>query len=136
MPVFMRKGWLLIGILLLAGCGERDKVMMYPNSGDEQEVKEIQQILEEADEIEQANVVFVQNELFVSLQLKPFDKWKKQKHEKQWKEKLEKKFPNETVEVSTDFKLFWETTKLMEEKNQQKVLDELHKLKKLAKEET
>ena len=47
MPVFMRKGWLLIGILLLAGCGERDKVMMYPNSGDEQEVKEIQQILEE-----------------------------------------------------------------------------------------
>ena len=136
MPVLMRKGWLLIGILLLAGCGERDKVVMYPNSGDEQVAKEIQQILDKADEIEQANVVFLQNELFVSIQLKPFDKWKKKKHEKKWKEKLEKKFPNETVHVSADYKLFWESTKLMEEKNQQKVLDELQKLKKLAKEET
>ena len=136
MPVFMRKGWLLIGILLLAGCGEREKVMMYPNEGDEQKAKEIQQLIEKADEVDQANVLLLQNELFVSLQLKPFDKWKKQKHEKKWKEKLEKRFPNETVHVSTDYKLFWESKKLMEEKNQQKVLDKLHKLKKLAKEET
>lgn len=136
MPVFMRKGWLLIGLLLLAGCGEREKVMMYPNSSDEQEAKGIKQTLEKADEIEKANVVFLQNELFVSLQLKPFDKWNKQKHEKEWKEKLEKEFPNETVHVSSDFKLFWESTKLMEEKDQQKVLDEVQKLKKLIKEET
>ena len=81
MPVFMRKGWLLIGLLLLAGCGEREKVMMYPNEGDEQKAKEIQQLIEKADEVDQANVLLLQNELFVSLQLKPFDKWKKQKHE-------------------------------------------------------
>jgi hypothetical protein len=136
MPVFMRKGWLLIGILLLAGCGEREKVMMYPNEGDEQQAKKIQQILEDADEVDQANVLFLQNELFVSLQLKPFDKWNKRKHEEKWKKKLEKNFPNETVHVSTDFKLFWESTKLMEEKDQQKVMDELQELKKLAKEET
>ena len=136
MPDFMKKGLLLIGILLLAGCGERDKVMMYPNQGDEQQAKEIQKVLEKADEIEKANVLFLQNELFVSIQLKPFDKWNKKKHEKKWKEKLEKDFPNETVHVSTDFKLFWESTKLLEEKNQQKVMDEIQKLKKLAKEET
>lgn len=109
---------------------------MYPETNDEQMSKEIQKLLEEAKEIEEANVVFMQNELFVAMQLKPFDKWKKQKYEKDWKKKLEKKFPDETVHVSTDFKLFWESTKLMDEKNHEKVLEKIQKLKKLAKEET
>ncbi|WP_234417325.1 MULTISPECIES: YhcN/YlaJ family sporulation lipoprotein [unclassified Lysinibacillus] len=123
-------------VLLLVGCNDQEKVVMYPETNDEQMSKEIQKLLEEAKEIEEANVVFMQNELFVAMQLKPFDKWKKQKYEKDWKKKLEKKFPDETVHVSTDFKLFWESTKLMDEKNHEKVLEKIQKLKKLAKEET
>ncbi|AWE06464.1 hypothetical protein DCE79_03270 [Lysinibacillus sp. 2017] len=128
--------WLLGVVLLLVGCNDQEKVVMYPETNDEQMSKEIQKLLEEAKEIEEANVVFMQNELFVAMQLKPFDKWKKQKYEKDWKKKLEKKFPDETVHVSTDFKLFWESTKLMDEKNHEKVLEKIQKLKKLAKEET
>ncbi len=123
-------------VLLLVGCNDREKVVMYPDTNDEQVSKEIRELLEEAKAIEEANVVFLQDELFVAMQLKPFEKWKKQKYEKDWKKKLEKRFPNEKVHVSTDFKLFWESKKLMDVKNHEKVLEKIKKLKKLAKEET
>lgn len=123
-------------IFLLAGCGDREKIMMYPGNNDEDQQKKIEQLIEEDAAIEEANVLLLEKELFVALQLKPLKKWNKQKIEKKWKKKLEQQFSNREVLVSTDFKLFWESTKLMDEKDQQKVLQELKELKKLAKEET
>lgn len=133
----MQKGWLFVFcVLLLGGCSEREKVTMYPSKNVTQQYQEVQQLLEHSDEIEEVNVLYMYNELFVAMQLKPLEKWNREKIEKQWIEKLEKQFPNETVHVSTDFKLFWESAKLMDEQNHEKVMDKLQQLKKLAKEET
>ncbi|MEK4629790.1 MAG: YhcN/YlaJ family sporulation lipoprotein [Solibacillus sp.] len=135
----MQKGiWFVCLMLLLVGCNDREKVTIYPSTStdDEQQAQEIKRLIEKSDQVEEANVVFMHNELFVALQLKPLKKWNKQKIENQWKEKLESQYTNQTVHVSTDFKLFWESSKLMEEKDTEKVLDKIQQLKKLAKEET
>ena len=135
----MQKGiWFVCLMLLLVGCNDREKVTIYPSTStdDEQQAQEIKRLIEKSDQVEEANVVFMHNELFVALQLKPLKKWNKQKIENQLKEKLESQYTNQTVHVSTDFKLFWESSKLMEEKDTEKVLDKIQQLKKLAKEET
>lgn len=135
----MQKGiWFVCLMLLLVGCNDREKVTIYPSTStdDEQQAQEIKRLIEKSDQVEEANVVFMHNELFVALQLKPLKKWNKQKIENQWKEKLESQYTNQTVHVSTDFKLFWESSKLMEEKDTEKVLDKIQQLKNLAKEET
>lgn len=131
----MRKGVLCVCILLLVGCGEQEKFATYEQTNMEEKQQQIKGKLKEAKEIEAANIVVLYDEVFVALQVKPWQKWNKQKIEKRWQKKLEEEFPNDTVHVSADFKLHWESTKLLEQK-QGKVLDEIEQLKKLAKEET
>lgn len=123
-------------LLILAGCNDREKVVTYELTDNVQNQKEIEKLLKEDDAIEQANLLVIEDELFVAMQLKPFEKWNRQKIEQDWKKKLEDKFSDSKVNVSADFKMFWESAKLMEEKDQKKMLKELHALKKLAKEET
>ncbi|MGN7477109.1 YhcN/YlaJ family sporulation lipoprotein [Solibacillus silvestris] len=133
----MRK--LLVGmslLLLLAGCNEREKVSTYSMTDNEQHQHEVEQLFEKDPEVEQANIVVIENELFVAMQLKPMKKWNRKKIEERWQKKLEKQFSDSTVNVSADFKMFWESSKLMDEKDQHKMLQELQHLKKLSKEET
>ncbi|MEG0473707.1 MAG: YhcN/YlaJ family sporulation lipoprotein [Solibacillus sp.] len=133
----MRK-WIVIlsFALLLVGCGERDKVAVYQSVNDEQDKQEIQHLLKETEIIDEANVILLNDELFVAMQVKPWKKWKRMKVEESWKKKLEKKYIHYNVTVSTDFKIFWETSKIIEEQNQQVVHEKIQVLKKLAKEET
>jgi len=123
-------------LFILAGCNDREKVATYSMTDNVQNQQEVEKLLKEDDAIEQANLLVFEDELFVAMQLKPFKKWNREKIEKDWKKKLEDKFSDSKVNVSSDFKMFWESTKLMEENNQKKMLKELHELKKLAKEET
>lgn len=123
-------------LLLLAGCNDREKVVTYSMTDNVQNQQEVENLLEEDSAIEQANLLVIEDELFVAMQLKPLEKWNREKIEKDWKKKLEQQFSDSTVNVSADFKMFWESTKLMQEKDQKKILKELHHLKKLAKEET
>lgn len=133
----MRKALLGIGlILILTGCGDREKVVTYSKTDNTQHQHEVEKLFEKDSEIEQVNIVVIENELFVAMQLKPLKKWNRQKIEDRWQKKLEKQFAGSTVNVSADFKMFWESTKLMEEKDQKKMLEELQHLKKLSKEET
>lgn len=123
-------------LLILAGCNDREKVVTYELTDNVQNQQEIKKLLKEDHAIEQANLLVIEDELFVAMQLKPLKKWNREKIEQDWKKKLEDKFSDSKVNVSADFKMFWESTKLMEEKDQKKMLKELHALKKLAKEET
>lgn len=131
----MRKGVLCFCVLLLTGCGAQEKIATYEQTNMAEKQQQIKAELAEAKEIDAANIVVVYDEIFVALQVKPWQKWSKQKIEKNWQKKLEQEFPNDTVHVSADFKMHWESTKLLEEE-QGKVLDEIEQLKKLAKEET
>lgn len=133
----MKNKWLgLFLLVLMAGCSEQEQVETYTNTNDDKLQSEIAQLFKDDDQIEHANILLVDNEIFVALQLKPFAKWKKQKIEEKWQKKIEKQFKEKAVLVSTDFKLYWESSKLLEEKSQQKVQKKLEHLKKLAKEET
>ena len=51
-------------------------------------------------------------------------------------EDLKREFPNADLIVSTDFKLYWESTKLIDQNDKEKLNDEIDQLKKLSKEET
>ena len=131
----MRRGALLLTILLLSGCGAQEKIATYEQTNAQEKQQQIKTQLEDAKEIDSANIVVIHDEIFVALQVKPWRKWNKQKIESQWQKKLEEEFPNDTVNVSTDFKMHWESTKLLEQ-NQQKAMDKITELKKLVKEKT
>lgn len=133
----MRKALLGISlVLILTGCGDREKVMTYSKTDNTQHQQEVEKLFEKDSDIEQVNILVIENEIFVAMQLKPLKKWNRQKIEDRWQKKLEKQYEGSTVNVSADFKMFWESSKLMEEKNQKKMMEELQHLKKLAKEET
>ena len=122
--------------ILLAGCGREEKVEMYQHIDDKELKTELKEMVEKSKDIDQANVILVGDKLLAAIQVNPWKRYKKQKIESEWQKKLEKKYPNLKVVVSTDFKLYWESTKLLEEKDRQKVTDKIDSLKKLAKEET
>lgn len=130
----MRGSLFFIVILLLCGCAEQQKIALYEETNATEKQQQIKGQLEEAKEIDAANIVVLYDEIFVALQLKPLHKWNKQKIEKQWQKKLEEQFPNGTVHVSADFKLHWESTKLLE-RDPGEVMNKITELKKLAKEE-
>ena len=123
-------------LILLAGCGREEKVEMYQHINDTEKKEELKEMVEKSKDIDQANVILIDDKLLAALQVTPWKRYKKQKIESEWQKKLEKKYPNLKVTVSTDFKLYWESTKLLEEENRKKVIDKIDSLKKLAKEET
>ena len=122
--------------ILLAGCGREEKVEMYQHIDDKELKTELKEMVEKSKDIDQANVILVGDKLLAAIQVNPWKRYKKQKIESEWQKKLEKKYSNLKVVVSTDFKLYWESTKLLEEEDRQKVKDKIDSLKKLAKEET
>lgn len=132
----MWKVALLVGMLIVSGCNAEEKITMYEQTNAKDKQEQIKKQLEEAKEIEGANILVVYDEIFVALQVKPWKKFTKKKIEKKWQDKLKKAFPNDKVHVSTDFKLHWESAKLIEQKDQQQVIEKIEELKKLAKEET
>ena len=76
----MKNKWLgLFLVLLVAGCSEEGQVETYTNTNDDKLQSEVAQLFKDDDQIERANVLLVDNEIFVALQLKPFTKWKKAK---------------------------------------------------------
>ncbi|MFJ8234574.1 hypothetical protein ACIQ34_02380 [Ureibacillus sp. NPDC094379] len=97
---------------------------------------DVEGIIAETEEVYNGIAVFVEDELLVSLQVKPWLAFKKQKIEERIQKQFDDQYPDLNVLVSTDFKLYWESEKLLEEKDQRKVVDEVQKLKELAKEET
>ena len=58
----------------------------------------------------------------------PWMRYKKQKIEKKVEEDLKKEFPEEDLIVSADFKLHWESKKLIDKNEKEKLSDEVENL--------
>ncbi|MEO4054270.1 YhcN/YlaJ family sporulation lipoprotein [Solibacillus sp. CAU 1738] len=121
-------------VLLLSACASAEKIVMYDEQSDK--AREIKQQLEKTKEVEKANVVEIDDEILVAVQTKPLNSFKERKTAKKLQDKLEEKWPNYDILVSSDFKLYWETSKLIAEKDRQRVSEKVKELKKLAKEES
>lgn len=133
----MKIALMLVGMWLLTGCAKNDPFLVQGPSLDEQEQSAIIEELKTQKYIERATVVFIDDDVLVATQIKPHLKWKKDKLEKKLQKKYEKLYEDRKVLVSTDYKIYYEANKLLEqEKSEEKMEKELISLKKLAKEET
>jgi len=122
---------------VLVGCGDtKEKLSTFYATYDDEKSNKIEAILEQEKDIEHANVIFIEDKILVAMQVKPWLRYKKKKIEKKVEEDLKKEFPNADLIVSSDFKLHWESTKLIDENDKEKLNDEVDQLKKLSKEET
>ena len=123
--------------VVLVGCGDtEEKLSTFYATHDNEKASKIEEILGQEKDIEHANIIFIEDKILVAMQVKPWLRYKKKKIEKKVEEDLTKEFPSSDLIVSTDFKLHWESQKLIDKNNKEKLNDEVDQLKKLAKEET
>lgn len=119
---------------LLAGCSNDKEIDVYAQTDEDK--NSLQKTLNDTKEVYIGNAIFVDDELLVAVQVNPWIGFKERKIEKKLQKKLKKQYPNVNVLVSTDYKMYWETNQLLEEKDKKKISKEVKKLKDLAKEET
>ena len=123
--------------VVLVGCGDtEEKLSTFYATHDNEKASKIEEILGQEKDIEHANIIFIEDKILVAMQVKPWLRYKKKKIEKKVEEDLTKEFPSSDLIVSTDFKLHWESRKLIDKNNKEKLNDEVDQLKKLSKEET
>ena len=123
--------------VVLVGCGDtKEKLSTFYATYDDEKASKIEGVLQQEKDIEHANIIFIEDKILVAMQVKPWLRYKKKKIEKKVEEDLTKEFPSSDLIVSTDFKLHWESQKLIDKNNKEKLNDEVDQLKKLSKEET
>lgn len=123
--------------LLLTGCSDNEKTIeIYDVFADAENSVEVRDVLNSNEDIYSGTAIFTDNELLVAVQAKPWLDYKKGKIEEELTKQFEKRFSELNVLVSADYKLYWEANKLINEEDQQKVKDQIGKLKDLEKEET
>ena len=132
----MRQVLVLIMAVFLVGCNEEAKVerKQISNSGDE--LGKIEQLLIKEKAIDKATIIAIEDEFMVAIRLKPWLNYKKRGLESDLKKKLEKIVPKEKIAVSSDFKLYHESKKLLKKENTKEAKKDLEKMKKLMEEET
>ncbi|MFC7365379.1 MULTISPECIES: hypothetical protein [Bhargavaea] len=122
--------------LLLAGCGAGAGEIRV-SGGEPEENQKVEEVLKEEDgRIVSAVAVFVEEDLLVGIQVKPLSRFSKTKIEEELTKEMEKAFPEETVTLSADLKIFWETDKLDELEEEDKLHKKVETIKSLSKEET
>lgn len=122
--------------LFLIGCSNEQTIQVSGIATDDEEITEIEGMIRNTEEVQTGTAILVDNELLVAIQVNPWLGFKEQKIEKRLQKEIEEKYPDLNVLVSSDYKMHWETQKLLEEQDEKKVTDEVKKLKELAKEET
>ena len=133
----MKKVFAIAGAsLLLAGCGSGAGEIRV-SGGEPEENQKVEKVLKEEDgRIVSAVAVFVEEDLLVGVQVKPLSRFSKTKIEEELTKEMEKAFPEETVTLSADLKIFWETDKLDELEEEEKLHKKVETIKSLSKEET
>lgn len=127
-------GFVLFVSLVLVGCNDEKTIEV--NEMNETDASEVKGIIENYKDIYGGRAIFVDDQLLVAVQSKPWLDYRKTKLEKKLKNELEERFPNYDVTVSADFKLYFEAEKLLDEEDEEKVAKKVEKLKKLKEEET
>ena len=132
----MRKILVVALLFFLAACGEEVAVQTNELQQNTAIQQEIERKLKEDDAITEANIISVNDEWLISYQMKPLEKWGKKKHLNSLKKSIEKIDSSQKFSVSNDYKLFIESEKLLDVRDEKKVKDKLKELKKLMEEET
>lgn len=122
--------------LFLIGCSNEQTIQVSGIAADEEERVGIEDMIRSDEDVYMGTAIMVEDELLIAIQVKPWLGFKEQKVEKRLQKEIEEKYPDLNVLVSSDYKMHWETQKLLEEQDEKKVTDEVKKLKALAKEET
>ncbi len=126
-----------VPLLLVAGCSGNEKTIeVYDVFDDAENRVEIREVLDSNEEIYSGTAIFIKEQLLVAVQANPWLDFKKESIEEELSKEVEKRFPDLNVLVSADYKIYWEANKLVNEEDQQKVSDQVEKLKNLIKEET
>lgn len=124
-------------LLLVTGCSNEKQSTIYHEDDIKQEIESLKQVLKDNKNLSKAAGVFADDQLLVSIQVKPMSKFKKRKIENLIKKEVKSVFPDHKVFVSSDLKISWELRKIIKEKPKMEVLKkELKDIKTLAKEQT
>lgn len=125
--------FLLFIIFILSGCAEKEKFIVY---GSPQNEEKLEAALKEEDYIDRSTVIQQEDKMLVTVQIKPWDKWKTAKLEKKLQKKFDELYPDTDVTVSADYKIFYEANKVKKEGLKgEEIKDRIKDLQKLAKEE-
>ncbi|PYF06513.1 hypothetical protein [Ureibacillus chungkukjangi] len=122
--------------LFLIGCSSEQTIQVAGITTDEEKRAEIESLIRDKKDVYTGTAIMAEDEVLIAIQVNPWVGFKEQKVEKELQKEIEEKYPELNVLVSSDFKMHWETQKLLEEEDEKKVTDEVKKLKDLAKEET
>ena len=119
---------------MLVGCSsaKSDKTSSGVN---EQLQGSVEQLLQQHDKIKDYDIVIAQPYIAVSINVTPWQRYKKKKIADKIEKQLAKQYPNYKVFVSSDIKMKFELEKLREKAPTEQAKS-LEKLKKLLKEET
>lgn len=132
----MRKILVVALLLLLTACGDEVVIQSNEQQNNETIQKEIEQKLMEDEAITKANIISVNDEWLITYEMKPLEKWRKKKHLNSLKKSIEKLDSSQNFTISNDFKLFLESKKLLEKKDDEEIKKRMKELKKLMEEET
>ncbi|MBB4824453.1 HPt (histidine-containing phosphotransfer) domain-containing protein [Sporosarcina luteola] len=124
---------ILLLAVLLAGCSRDD--FRFQNDSDEA-AAQTESIIRKDKRIKSAAVVLYEEKLLAGIRVETFSRYKKKKIASELKKKLEEQYPDMEVTVSADSKILYETNKLIDEGNKDKLGKEIDRLTSLLKEET
>lgn len=125
----------IILLFVLAGCVPLDKGVHIQNDT-KADMKKAEEIFKADDRLTSTVAIFHEKEVIAGVSVKAFSKFRKPKIEKELKEKLEKEYKEFDITVSADSKAAYETVKLMELEDKDKLKKKIKKLKSLLEEET
>lgn len=145
----MDKKWLAIVLLVVLGisaCSQYEPENIEGINAVELDISQIpaqqaESKVKEMDEVTEVIAVNTDKQLLLSFRVKQFDKFRLEKIEKKVKDELKKEFKEYETTVSSDLKIFLETTKMKNDvytKNteQSKLKKEMERIIKLSEEQT
>lgn len=120
---------------MLTGCVSADSGVRIQNDT-KADIKKAEDIFESDDRLIGTVAILHEKEMISAVTVKTFSRFHKKKIEKELKKKLEKEYKDFDITVSADSKAVYETMKLMELEDKEKLKKNIKKLVSLLEEET